>query len=156
MRFWSFIPTICTHGITIYQYISCKVIGDLEDPHLDMYGDLLDESGSSRNPLSNALLQNSIYSKCRVYKDAFLSLNGSSKNQNIDFKPLPPHLLLQLDNVASDNKNRYVFMFLSLLTALGVFITIEVGFLLVGHTHEDIDGTYGRMSSNLKSTDVYF
>ena len=46
-------------------------------------------------------------------------------------------------------------MFLSLLTALGVFITIEVGFLLVGHTHEDIDGTYGRMSSNLKSKDIY-
>ena len=46
-------------------------------------------------------------------------------------------------------------MFLSLLTALGVFITIEVGFLLVGYTHEDIDGTYGRMSSNLKSKDIY-
>ena len=91
-----------------------------------------------------------------VYKDAFLSLNGSSKNQNLDFKPLPPHLLLQLGNAASDNKNRYVFMFLSLLTALAVFITIEVGFLLVGYTHEDIDGTYRRMSSNLKSTDIYF
>ena len=128
---------------------------DLEDPHLDMYGDLLYESGSSRNTLSNALLQNSIYSKCRVYKDAFLSLNGSSKNQNLDFKPLPPHLLLQLDNAASDNKNCYVFMFLSLLIALGVFITIEVGFLIVGHTHEYIDGTYERMSSNLKSKDIY-
>ena len=46
-------------------------------------------------------------------------------------------------------------MFLSLLTALGIFNTIEVGFLLVGHTHEDIDGTYGRMSSNLKSKDIY-
>jgi len=46
-------------------------------------------------------------------------------------------------------------MFLSLLTAIGVVITIEVGFLLVGHTHEDIDGTYGRMYSNLKSKDIY-
>jgi hypothetical protein len=25
----------------------------------------------------------------------------------------------------------------------------------VGHTHEDIDGTYRRMSSNLKSKDIY-
>ena len=25
----------------------------------------------------------------------------------------------------------------------------------MGHTHEDIDGTYGRMSSNLKSKDIY-
>jgi hypothetical protein len=64
-------------------------------------------------------------------------------------------LLLHLDNAASDNNNHYLLMFLSLLIALGVFITIEVGFLLVGHTHEDIDGTYGRMSSNLKSKDIY-
>ena len=71
-----------------------KCLRDLEDPRLDMYGDLLYESGSSRNPLSNALLKNSIYSKCRVYKDAFLSLNGTSKNKNIYFKPLPPHFLL--------------------------------------------------------------
>ena len=79
----------------------------------------------------------------------------AQKNQNLDFKPLPPHLLLQLDNAASDNKNHYVFMFLSLLTTLGVFITIEVGFFFVGHTHEDIYGTYGRMYSNLKSKDIY-
>jgi hypothetical protein len=46
-------------------------------------------------------------------------------------------------------------MFLSLLTALGIFITIEVGLFLVGHTHEDIDGTYGRMSSNLKGKNIY-
>jgi hypothetical protein len=63
-------------------------------------------------------------------------------------------LLLQLDNAASDNNNHNLFMFLSLLTALGVFNTIEVGFLLVGHTHEDIDGTYIIMSSNLKSKDI--
>ena len=64
-------------------------------------------------------------------------------------------MLLQLDNGTSDNKNHYVFMFLSLLIALGVFIIIEVGFLIVGHTHEYIDGTYRRMSSNLKSKDIY-
>lgn len=46
----------------------------------------------------------------------------------------------------SDNKNRYLFMFLSLLTALGIFNTIEVGFLLVGHIHEDIDRTYWHSS----------
>ena len=131
-----------------------KCLRDLEDPQMDMYGDLLYESGISRNPLTNALLDTSIYPKCQGYKDDFIS-HGSSKSQNVDFKPLPPHLLLQLDNAASDKTNRYLFMFLSLLTALGVFITIEVGFLPVGHTHEDIDGTYGRMSSNLKSKDIY-
>lgn len=111
-------------------------------------------SGISRNPLTNALLDTSIYSKCQGYKDDFIS-HGISKSQNFDFKPLAPHLLLQLDNATSDNKNHYLFMFLSLLTARGVFITIEVGSLPMGHTHEDIHGTYRRMSSNLKSKDIY-
>jgi hypothetical protein len=38
---------------TITSFSKC--LRDLEDPHLDMYGDLLYESGSARNPLSNAL-----------------------------------------------------------------------------------------------------
>ena len=33
-----------------------KCLRDLEDPQIDMYGDLLYESGSSRNPLTNVLL----------------------------------------------------------------------------------------------------
>ena len=40
-----------------------KCLRDLEDPHIDMYGDIRYESGSSRNPLSNPLLETSIYSK---------------------------------------------------------------------------------------------
>jgi hypothetical protein len=50
-----------------------KCLRDLEDPHLDMYGDFLYESGSSRNPFSNALLDTCIYSKYRVCKDDVLS-----------------------------------------------------------------------------------
>jgi len=50
-----------------------KCLRDLEDPHLYMYSDLLYESRCSRNSLSNALLDTSVYSKCRVYKDDFLS-----------------------------------------------------------------------------------
>ena len=53
-------------------------------------------------------------------------------------KPLPRKLYLQLDNSAKDNKNKYLMAFLSLLTTRGVFKEIQVGFLLVGHTHEDI------------------
>lgn len=70
-----------------------KCLRDLEDPQMDMYGDLLYESGSSRNPLTNALLDTYIYSKCRVYKHNFIS-HGGSKSQNVEFKPLPLHLLL--------------------------------------------------------------
>ena len=54
--------------------------------------------------------------------------------------PLPKKLFLQLDNSAKDNKNRYVMAFCSLLTARRIFKEVTVGFLVVGHTHKDIDG----------------
>ena len=50
-----------------------KCLRGLEDPQIVMYCDLLYESGSSRNPLTNSLLDTSIYSKCQVYKDDFIS-----------------------------------------------------------------------------------
>ena len=53
--------------------------------------------------------------------------------------PLPKKLFLQLDNSTKDNKNRYVMTFCSLLTARRVVKEVIVGFLIVGHTHEDID-----------------
>jgi hypothetical protein len=47
-----------------------------------------------------------------------------------------------LDNSPKDNKNQFLFGFLSLLTALKVFEGIQLRFLLVGHTHKDIDGYF--------------
>ena len=49
---------------TIKSLAKCS--RDLEYPHSDMYGDLLYDSGSSRNLLSNELLETSIFTKCRV------------------------------------------------------------------------------------------
>jgi hypothetical protein len=66
-------------------------------------------------------------------------------------KQLPPILQMQLDNATGDNKNRYVFAFFSLLVHLGIFREVYVNFLLVGHTHEDIDAMFGRWSTKLKS-----
>ena len=45
--------------------------------------------------------------------------------------------------------------FLSLLTYRGVFKEIQVGFLLVGHTHEDIDTYFSHLSKTLKSQNTY-
>lgn len=55
-----------------------------------------------------------------------------------------------MDNAVSDNKNRYVFSFWSLLVAKGVFQEVYVNFMLVGHTHDDIDALFGRWSMALK------
>ena len=70
-------------------------------------------------------------------------------------KPLPRKLYLQLDNSAKDNKNKYLMAFLSLLTAQVVFEEIQAGFLLVGHTHEDIDAYFSHLSKALKSKNSF-
>ena len=64
--------------------------------------------------------------------------------------PLPKKLFLQLDNSAKDNKNQYVMAFCSLLTARRVFKEVTVGFLVFGHTHEDIDAHFNYLSKPLK------
>jgi hypothetical protein len=44
-----------------------------------------------------------------------------------------------MDNCVKDNKNKYLLAFLSLLMAKEVFQEVKLKFLVVGHTHEDID-----------------
>ena len=64
--------------------------------------------------------------------------------------PLPPILNVQMDNATRDNKNRYVFAFWSLLVAKRIFCKVYVNFMMVGHTHDDIDALFGRWSMLLK------
>jgi hypothetical protein len=59
-----------------------------------------------------------------------------------DFKPLPRHLMLLLDNCPKKNKNQTMIAFGSDLVARGIFETVTIFFLIVGHTHEDIDATF--------------
>ncbi len=49
-----------------------------------------------------------------------------------------------------DNKNRHLLVFFSLLIARKVFKEVQLGFLIVGHTHEDIDESFGYLSKKLK------
>ena len=68
-------------------------------------------------------------------------------------KPLLPMLNLQLDNASWDNKNQFVFAFCLLLMYHGVFQEVYINFLIVGHTHDDIDALFGRWSYKLKGKD---
>ena len=68
---------------------------------------------------------------------------------------LPTHLFLQLDNCASENKNRALFTFLAALVASGMFQTVYVNYLLVGHTHEDIDQMFSRFSIAIGKRDIF-
>jgi hypothetical protein len=75
--------------------------------------------------------------------------------QAVGAKPLPKKLLLQMDNCVKDNKNRRLLFFLSLLIAKEVFEKVQLRFLVIGHTHEDIDGSFGYLSKNLKKQNNY-
>lgn len=59
---------------------------------------------------------------------------------------LPDVLYLQMDNCARENKNRYLLAFMAYLVEKGVFRKIKVSFLMVGHTHEDIDQVFSKFS----------
>ena len=73
--------------------------------------------------------------------------------EEVPAKPLPPVLNLQLDNASRDNKNRFVIAFYSLLTYHGVFQEVYINFLIVGHTHNDIDALFSKWSYKLRGTD---
>ena len=58
--------------------------------------------------------------------------------------PLPPILNLHVDNATGDNKNRFVLGFWSLHVANKIFREVYINFMIVGHTHDDIDALFGR------------
>lgn len=64
---------------------------------------------------------------------------------------LPDVLFVQVDNCTRENKNRYFFSYIECLVALEVFSEIQVSFLPVGHTHEDIDQSFSCTSKRLKT-----
>jgi len=66
----------------------------------------------------------------------------------IDIKPL-------LRNYMKDNKNHHLLAFLSLLTTRKMFKEVRLKFLVIGHTHKDIDGNFGYWLKKLKECDNY-
>ena len=121
---------------------------------------VVSSTGRSLNSGIGALFgyppQNSLFKALLRGKSECLDL--LSHTEGMDFqgpKPLPRNLYLQLDNSAKDNKNKYLMAFLSLLIAWDVFEEIQAGFLLVGHTHEDIDVYFSHLSKALKSKNMF-
>ena len=79
---------------------------------------------------------------------------SSSTSTSNSFKPLPRHLILQMDNSAKDNKNQTILAFCSDLVARGIFETITMSFLMVGHTHEDIDAAFSKVALRTKGKNI--
>ena len=104
---------------------------------------------SSRLPRSDILLLGALnsrealdYHNMSDFRDPIIgpSINVEA-NSNLQFCKLPRCLFLQLDNYVVEKKSRYLFAYLSLPVARGIFKTIALGFLMVRHTHQDIDAT---------------
>ena len=68
--------------------------------------------------------------------------------------PAPEVLYLQLDNVNS-NKSKRLLWYCAWLVMTDVFKKVKVGFLLVGHTHENIDQLFSRISLRLKRANCH-
>ena len=65
------------------------------------------------------------------------------------FSSLPPHLVLQADNTPAQTKNGIVGAFAALLVSRHLFNTVTVNFLMVGHTHEDVDQAFAILISQV-------
>ena len=119
-----------------------KLLRDLENP--PKYSPRELSEGPRSQPLLDAILKESEI--CEL-------LLLPKPPQLIPAKLLPPILHIQLDNVAYDNKNRFVLCFFSLLVAKCIFWEIHVNFILVGHTHDNIDALFGRWAMKLRQSD---
>ncbi len=74
--------------------------------------------------------------------------------ERINQSSLPRTFYIQVDNCTKENKNRFFFSYLESLIRWKLFDEIVVGFLPVGHTHEDIDQTFSRTSDRLRCNDA--
>ena len=59
---------------------------------------------------------------------------------------LPEILFMQLDNTTRQCKSRFMMAWFGYLVHIGLFKEVLVSFLEVGHTHEDIDQMFSRIS----------
>ncbi|KAL3698380.1 hypothetical protein R1sor_012456 [Riccia sorocarpa] len=107
---------------------------------------------TSTLPLFNSLLDQTAFiasmgTNGAVDSTYLRNVQNARDNVRRPFKPLPPVFMLQMDNPAKDNKNVHVLAFCSELVIRGVFETVEVNFLMVGHTHEDVDALFSKVSA---------
>ena len=97
------------------------------------YGNVANDSNMAITTIHNAIL-------------------AEQNTRSQEGRPFPTVLYIQADNVNS-NKSKVLMGYLCHLVNLGVFTKIKVNFLLVGHTHENIDQMFSRFSIALRQYD---
>lgn len=77
---------------------------------------------------------------CEVLLRVVEAVWDKCRSSGISF---PQHLIVQSDNTVAQAKNSLVNLFLAFLVSKYKFQTANLFFLVVGHTHEDIDQLFG-------------
>jgi hypothetical protein len=95
-------------------------------------------------------LPQNVFFACFLQGKFHCTIELKTPSESVGPELLPKKFLLQRDKYVKDNKNRYLLAFMSLLMTREVFEEVKLGFLVVGHTHEDIDGCIGYLSKKLK------
>ena len=76
------------------------------------------------------------------------------KNHQTKHGFLPPNLHLSADNCWRECKNIYLFSYLVALVTVGVFQEITMSYMIVGHTHDEVDQLFSIVAQFLKGRDV--
>ena len=76
------------------------------------------------------------------------------KDFHSDHGSLPPKLFINADNCARENKNQPVLGFLYALVDCDVFKEVEMQFLMVGHTGNNVDQLFSMLSSQFKNKEI--
>ncbi|KAL3700685.1 hypothetical protein R1sor_018707 [Riccia sorocarpa] len=88
-------------------------------------------------------------------KEEFFQMDGAENSElQASTRILPPNLYIQLDNSAKDNKNWAMMVFCSELVARGCCKMITMSFLVVGHTHEDVDAFFSKVNAAQARNDI--
>jgi hypothetical protein len=67
----------------------------------------------------------------------------------VTHKGLPLGLHLQQDNTSRECKNQKILKWAIKLVSLGVFRWVTLNYLTIGHTHDNLDGTFGQITVRL-------
>ena len=127
------------HDLNYTVGTMAKLLRDLEDPPKLSLRELFVGAGSTA--LFRSIMEGAEMCSASL---------GRPPKRAMGPTPLPPILNVQMDNATGDNKNKYVYAFWSLLVAKRIFREVYVNFMMVGHTHDNIDALFGRWSMLLK------
>jgi hypothetical protein len=86
---------------------------------------------------------------CDILRRTLNHLDSKGKLPHIN-----PVLYLQIDN-CGENKNKTLIAFLADLVRKKVFAKIKACFLMVGHTHDDIDQIFGTIATHIKQIHIF-